>query len=242
MGHRVLVVIIYVKDEHVAVDNNVVTIGFLAKNDDGPLNVEPTSSEPFAASNPTDGTVKPPLQLQSETASVGSDFPATSKIGPSLSTVANEEKIGADVPANTGADVPAKTGADTVAVQQFENVQVSDPPTVAAGPDSSSFFSSDGPGPAPSSKPYHRPFGVQTVQFGGPQPVMPFLMELLQPPAAFLPFTPFVPDNRKQPFKQHNQLFPFGAPPDSFANAVPSFNQLVNAYTNEFKSMRRQYN
>lgn len=201
-----------------------------AKNDDNrPLNVELTSSEPFVASNPTDGTVEQPVQLQSETASVGSDFPVVSATGPSLSTVANEEK--------TGADVPAKTGADTVAVQQLENVQVSDPQTAAAGPDSSSV----GPGPGPSSKPYYRPASVQTVQFGGPPASMPLLMEFLQPfqPfGAFQPFSPFVPDNRKQPIKQHfYQPFPFGAPADPFASAVPSFNQLVNAYTNEFRNM-----
>jgi hypothetical protein len=65
----------------------------------------------------------------------------------------------------------------------------------------------------------------------------------------FQPFEVFPQFNRRQPPPQQHQQFPFGAsidpfspsaePFDPFVNPMrsPSFNQLVNAYTNEFRNM-----
>lgn len=87
-------------------------------------------------------------------------------------------------------------------------------------------------------KPYYTG-GVQTVKIG---PSIPFFLELIQPFQPFQSFQPFQPfhpygSNNDKPFR--NQPIPFGAPIDPFANPMNTqpFNQMVEAYTNEFRNM-----
>ncbi|XP_060834835.1 uncharacterized protein LOC132917877 isoform X1 [Rhopalosiphum padi] len=86
-------------------------------------------------------------------------------------------------------------------------------------------------------KPYYTG-GVQTVKIG---PSIPFFLELIQPFQPFQSFQPFQPfhpygSNNDKPFR--NQPIPFGAPIDPFANPMNTqpFNQMVEAYTNEFRT------
>ena len=81
--------------------------------------------------------------------------------------------------------------------------------------------------------------GVQTVKIG---PSIPFFLELIQPFQPFQSFQPFQPfhpyaSNNDKPFR--HQPIPFGAPIDPFANPMNTqpFNQMVEAYTNEFRNM-----
>jgi len=79
-------------------------------------------------------------------------------------------------------------------------------------------------------KPYYTG-GVHTVKLG---PNIPFFLEFFQP---FQSFQPLIPNQQQQPFR--HQLIPFGAPINPFANPMNAqpFNQMVEAYTNEFRSM-----
>lgn len=82
--------------------------------------------------------------------------------------------------------------------------------------------------------------GVQTVKLG---PNMPFFLEFFQPFQSFQHFQPFqqiIPIQEQQPFR--HQPIPFGTPIDPFANPMNAqpFNQMVEAYTNEFRSTWHQ--
>ncbi|CAI6346872.1 unnamed protein product [Macrosiphum euphorbiae] len=89
-------------------------------------------------------------------------------------------------------------------------------------------------------KPYYTG-SVQTVKLG---PNMPFFLEFFQPFQSFQPFQPFqpmVPNHEQPPFR--HQPIPFGTPIDPFANPMNAqpFNQMVEAYTNDFRSMMESF-
>lgn len=117
------------------------------------------------------------------------------------------------------------------------------PDTTAPGQSNQAPVSADADKPVSvqqKPKPYY-PGDVQTVlKFGAN---VPLFMEFLQPfHQAFQPFPqafrPFPQANHNQPPRHQQQ--PYGAsvdPFDPFANSARSpFNQLVEAYTNEFRS------
>jgi len=188
-----------------------------------------TSSDTSAVSEPT----------KAEFVEAASPFTETD---PSLSTTVND-KIDTDV-------VPTADSNTAAVNQQTENADGPIPSTVGTGsqsPDASVVGPSGPPKPEHEPKPpkpTYYPGDVYTVKFGTPS--FPLLMDFFQPFQAFPPFqpiSPFIPNNRRYPYQQfpsEGSVDPF----NPFANPMPqspSFSQLVNAYTNEFKSKSTIY-
>lgn len=85
----------------------------------------------------------------------------------------------------------------------------------------------------------------QTVRPGSN---IPFFLEFFQPFQSFQPFQPYQPLQPSQPFgfnhekqpSRHQPMIPFGAPIDPFSMHAQPFDQMVDAYTNEFRSTFHQ--
>lgn len=155
-----------------------------------------------------------------------------------------------------GSAVPV-VGTDPASPEVSNSKAESDVPTTATDVErTDSVAGTNSPTPYPSSSdakpdpsvPVHgqtpKPYftgSVQTVKLG---PNMPFFLEFFQPFQSFQPFQPFqhvIPNYEQQPFK--NQPIPFGAPIDPFANPMNAqpFNKMVEAYTNDFRSMLESF-
>lgn len=207
-------------------------------------NAKPSKTSPSTVnlqkqSSDTSTTGVPGLTEQesiSEVMTEESEPLVISKMDPDFSRVPAGEKT-ADSP-------PPPT-----VVQQTEDVVELNLPTSNAGSTlPESIAGTNLPAPTEGSNvpvhdqklPYY-PVGVQTVKIGSSNP---FFMEFFQPFEVFPQF------NRRQPLPppEHHQQFPFRdsvnpfsdfiEPADPFVDPMrsPFFNQLVNAYTNEFKS------
>ncbi|CAH1724055.1 unnamed protein product [Aphis gossypii] len=136
----------------------------------------------------------------------------------------------------------------TATVEQTESVTGTNSPSPVAetnspSPIAGTFPSSSDAKPNPSVPVSHQPSrpnysgSVHSVKLG---PGIPFFLELIQPFQpfqSFRPFQPFPSNTNDQPFR--HQPIPFGAPIDPFANPMNTqpFNQMVEAYTNEFRNM-----
>ncbi|XP_022171049.1 uncharacterized protein LOC111034237 isoform X2 [Myzus persicae] len=157
---------------------------------------------------------------QAEEVTVGSEIPVvgTDSVLPEVSNKKSES------------DVPTTA----IYVEQTDSVAGTNSPNSDAKPNPSVPVQGQKP------KPYYTG-EVQTVKVG---PNMPFFLEFFQPFQSFQPFQPFQPFMSKhpeQPFR--HQPIPFGAPFDPFANPMNAqpFNQMVEAYTNEFRSMLESF-
>jgi len=155
-----------------------------------------------------------------------------------------------------GSAVPV-VGTDPTSPEVSNSKAESDVPTTATDVErTDSIAGTNSPIPYPSSsgakpnpsvpvhsqtppKPYYMG-DVQTVKLG---PNIPFFLEFFQPFQSFQHFQPFqsmVPDLEQQPFR--HQPIPFGTPIDPFANSMNAqpLNQMVEAYTNDFRSTWHQ--
>jgi hypothetical protein len=126
------------------------------------------------------------------------------------------------LPEVSNAKAESDVSTTATVVEQTDSVAGTNSPNFDAKPNPSV------PVQGQTSKPYQTN-GVHTVKLG---PNMPFFWEFFQP---------FVSYQQQQPFR--DELIPFGAPIDQFANPmnVHPFNQMVEAYTNEFKSMLESF-
>lgn len=168
---------------------------------------------------------------QTEEVTAGSGIPV---IGtePGLSEVSKSES-----------DVSTTANAEQTESVTGTNSPSSIAETNSPSPVAGTFPSSSDAKPNPSVPVSHQPSkpnysgSVHSVKIG---PGIPFFLELIQPFQpfqSFRPFQPFPSNNNDQPFR--HQPIPFGAPIDPFANPMNTqpFNQMVEAYTNEFRNM-----
>lgn len=173
------------------------------------------------------------------------------------SSQTEEVTVGSGIPVigtEPGLSEVSKSESDvstTATAEQTESVTGTNSPSSVAetnspSPVAGTFPSSSDAKPNPSVPVSHQPSkpnysgSVHTVKIG---PGIPFFLELIQPFQPFQSFRPFQPypsNNNDQPFR--HQPIPFGAPIDPFANPMNTqpFNQMVEAYTNEFRSTFRQ--
>jgi len=158
----------------------------------------------------TESSPKVQQSGQTEEVTVGSEIPVV-VTDPALPEVSSE-KAESDV--STTATVGEQT--DSVAGTNL--------------PSSDTKPNSPGTVQSQTSKPYYNG-GVHTMKLGSN---IPFFLEFFQP---FQSFQPLISNQQQQPFR--HQMIPFGAPINPFENPLNAkpFNQMVEAYTNEFRSM-----
>jgi len=186
----------------------------------------------------TDGTKSSPNVQQSsqtEEVTIGSEIPVigTDSGFPEVSNVKSDSDVSTITTAEQTDGITGTNSPNPVAETNSPSpVTGTIPSNVDTKPSSSGSVHSQPP------KPYYTG-GVQTVKIG---PSIPFFLELIQPFQPFQSFQPFQPfhpyaSNNDKPFR--HQPIPFGAPIDPFANPMNTqpFNQLVEAYTNEFRNM-----
>lgn len=213
--------------------------------------------QPQSTGRPEDSSEVELVPVNSESAPGN---PELVPVNPDMFDVMPSVNIEPDVPVSSDlpstpvagiADSPSTTpAAGTVSPNVAATIQPGAPSGQPGAPSGQPGAPSGQPGPAygqpgppaygKKPKPYY-PGGMQPVNFGPGFPNMPFFLEFFQP---FQPFGQPGPVHQKQqplpPFRHPQQ--PFGAAVDPFdpfssdpAQRSP-FHQLVEAYTNEFRS------
>lgn len=182
-----------------------------------------TETSADTSADPTDllPPAKPVEQQQKQRTEEGSSEAELVSANPDTFDVMPNVKVEPDMPVASGSPSTTVAGTDSPSAAPTAET---DTPSAA------------GTGPAYGKKPYY-PSGMQTaVSFGPGHPSLPFFLEFFQP------YGQIGAAHQKQPPFRHQQQPPFGAPIvpfDPFASApaqLSPFHQLVEAYTNEFRS------
>jgi len=186
----------------------------------------------------TDGIESSPNVQQSsqtEEVTVGSEIPVigTDSSLPEVSNVKSDSDVSTITTAEQTEGITGTNSPNPIAETNSPSPVAGTVPSSADTKPSPSV-----PNHGQPPKPYYTG-GVQTVKIG---PSIPFFLELIQPFQPFQSFQPFQPfhpygSNNDKPFR--HQPIPFGAQIDPFANPINThpFNQMVEAYTNEFRNM-----
>jgi hypothetical protein len=210
------------------------------------FNREASSEEVVQKQEPEQQQIKGTEETESSPGVQQSSQTDEVTVGPEIPVVVTDPALLEVSNAKTESDVPTTA----TVVEQTDIVAGTNSPSPVVETDSPVVNpSSSDAKPANPSVPVHGQTtkppsytgSVQTVKLG---PNMPFFLEFFQPFQSFQQFQPFqhfVPNHEQQPFR--HQPIPFGTPIDPFANPMNAqpFNQMVEAYTNEFRSMLESF-
>ncbi|KAL5240393.1 hypothetical protein ACI65C_007803 [Semiaphis heraclei] len=195
-----------------------------------PANVEASSDEVVQKQEPEQ------QQTKETDASVFQTDVTESSSNMQQSGQTEEVTVGSAIPAVVTDSALPEVSSEKSESDVSTTATVGEPTDSVAGTNSPSSDAKPNPSvpvQGQTPKPYYTS-GVHTVKLG---PNIPLFLEFFQP---FQSFQPLIPNQQQQPSR--HQMIPLGAfnPFANPMNAQP-FNQMVEAYTNEFRSMLESF-